>query len=78
MRQMLIKLNNADQIRKFVNTVDRFDVNFELGSKGRVVNPKSILGVFTLDLSCPQKLRCDSDDLKIVDKLKPFICKSTV
>lgn len=57
MRQMLIKLNNADQIRKFANTVDRFDVNFELGSKGRGVNPKSILGVFTLDLSSPQKLR---------------------
>ncbi|MEY8331882.1 HPr family phosphocarrier protein [Lachnospiraceae bacterium 47-T17] len=73
MRQVSVKLNDVEQIRKFVNVIDKFDVNFDLGAGQRVVDAKSILGVMALDLSQPQLLRYDSDDERIEEKISPFL-----
>ena len=45
MQQVLVKFEDVDQVRDFVNTVSTVDANFELGSGSRVVDAKSILGV---------------------------------
>ena len=73
MRQVSVKLNDVEQIRKFVNVIDKLDVNFDLGAGQRVVDAKSILGVMALDLSQPQLLRYDSDDERIEEKISPFL-----
>lgn len=73
MKQMYVKFNDVKQIRDFVNAINKVEAKFELGSGRRIVDPKSILGVFTLDLTQPQELRCDSDDLKSMDKIIPFL-----
>ena len=73
MRQVSVKVNDVEQIRKFVNVIDKFDVNFDLGAGQRVVDAKSILGVMALDLSQPQLLRYDSDDERIEEKISPFL-----
>ena len=73
MRQVSVKLNDVEQIRKFVNVIDKFDVNLDLGAGQRVVDAKSILGVMALDLSQPQLLRYDSDDERIEEKISPFL-----
>ena len=73
MRQVSVKLNDVEQIRKFVNVIDKFDVNFDLGAGQRVVDAKSILGVMALDLSQPQLLRYDSDDERIEEKISHFL-----
>lgn len=73
MRQVSVKLNDVEQIKKFVNVIDKFDVNFDLGAGQRVVDAKSILGVMALDLSQPQLLRYDSDDERIEETISPFL-----
>lgn len=73
MQQVFVKFDDAGQVMDFVNTVNRMKANFELGSGRRIVDPKSILGVFALDLTQPQRLTCDSDDLGMMDKITPFL-----
>ena len=78
MQQVLVKFEDADQVRDFVNTVSTVDANFELGSGSRVVDAKSILGVFALDLAQPQRLIWDSDDTTILEEIEPFLVRERV
>lgn len=73
MRQVNVKFNDVNQVRKFVNVIDKIDLNFNLGEGRRVVDAKSILGVLALDLTRPIRLSYDSDDDGIREKLAPFI-----
>ncbi len=72
MQKMYVKFNDVEQVKHFVNTVNRAEANFEIGSGKRVVDPRSILGVFSLDLTQPQELRCDSDELPLCDTFTAF------
>lgn len=78
MQQVFVKFENVDQVRTFVNAVNSVEANFELGSGRRIVDPKSILGVFALDLARPQKLVCDSDDSGMLEKISPFLVREKV
>ena len=78
MQQVFVKFNDADQVRDFVNVVSTVEANFELGSGRRVVDAKSILGVFALDLARPQKLVCHSDDSAMLDKISPYLLRERV
>ena len=73
MQQVNVKFNNVNQIRQFVDIIDKFDSSFDLGEGRRTVDAKSILGVMALDLTGPLQLRYDSDDEGIREKLAPFI-----
>ena len=73
MQQVNVKFNNVNQIRQFVETIDKFDLSFDLGEGRRTVDAKSILGVMAFDLTRPLQLRYDSDDERIREKLTPFI-----
>jgi len=75
MPQICVKLNTVEQVREFVKIVDRFDVNFDLGLGKKVVDAKSLIGVFSLDLTKPQILQFDSEDEKIFEMLAPFQVK---
>lgn len=68
-----MKFENAEQVRNFVNVIDTMDADFDLGSGRRVVDAKSLLGVFALDLTKPQLLRYDSNDSRIMEKIIPFL-----
>ena len=77
MQQVNVKFNDVEQIRQFINTIDKFDTNFDLGSGHRVVDAKSIIGVMALDFSGPLQLRYHSDDKEIRAKIAPFLaCES--
>ena len=52
-----------------------FDAHVDLGCGQKVVNAKSILGVFALDLSEPLLLSYTSKDTEFIEKIKPFIYK---
>lgn len=73
MQQVNVKFNNVNQIRQFVDIIDKFDSTFDLGEGRRTVDAKSILGVMALDLTRPLRLRYDSEDAGIREKLAPFI-----
>lgn len=73
MQQVNVKFNSVNQIRQFVDIIDKFDLSFDLGEGRRTVDAKSILGVMALDLTRPLRLRYDSEDVGIREKLAPFI-----
>ena len=73
MQQVHVKFNDVNQVRKFVDVIDKIDLCFNLGEGRRIVDAKSILGVLALDLTGPLRLSYDSDDEGIREKLAPFI-----
>ena len=77
MKTVRISLNSIDKVKSFVNDLVRFtDVDFDLVSGRYVIDAKSIMGIFSLDLSKPIDLNIHADEDKldeIVDTLKPYI-----
>ena len=73
MKQVFVKFHSMEQVKRFLNAIDRFDANFDMGSGRKVVDAKSIIGVCGLDLSEPQRLCYDSDDDRIMETLTPFL-----
>ena len=73
MKSVQVSLNSIDKVKSFVNDVAKFDSDFDLVSGRYVIDAKSIMGIFSLDLSKPITLNIHDDDLKILDALKPYI-----
>ena len=57
-------------VKKFVQTITMFDGDFELISGKYIVDAKSILGLFSVDLSKPVILRIEGDDSKLNEVLE--------
>ena len=75
MKTVQISLNSIDKVKSFVNDITRFDNDFDLVSGRYVIDAKSIMGIFSLDLSNPIDLNVHAtDDLDaIMEVLKPYI-----
>ncbi|MBR0401002.1 MAG: HPr family phosphocarrier protein [Lachnospiraceae bacterium] len=77
MYQTPIRLESVEQIKKFVNTVAVYDCDFDLESGRYVIDAKSIMGIFSLDLLHPTSLIIHSNDeaeiAKIREDLAEFI-----
>lgn len=75
MKTVKISLNSIDKVKAFVNEVAKFDAEFDLVSGRYVIDAKSIMGIFSLDLSKPIDLNIhsESDVDEILDKLSEFI-----
>lgn len=75
MKTVKISLNSIDAVKSFVNTVTKFDSDFDLVSGRYVIDAKSIMGIFSLDLSKPIELNIHSEDDvdAILDSLKSYI-----
>ena len=80
MKTVRISLNSIDKVKSFVNDLFRFtDVDFDLVSGRYVIDAKSIMGIFSLDLSKPIDLNIHADEDKldeIVNTLKPYIIEA--
>lgn len=69
-----IRLSTIQDVQKFVNIVNRYDVDIDLSSGRYIVDAKSIMGIFSLDLLKPIKLTAHTDDADaLFAELKPFI-----
>ena len=62
MQQFDIRLTLAENVKTFVNIVNKYDFEMDLRAGRHVVDAKSILGIFSLDLSKPITLDVYSDD----------------
>ncbi len=51
MKTVQISLNSIDKVKAFVNEISKFDCDFDLVSGRYVIDAKSIMGIFSLDLS---------------------------
>ncbi len=74
MKSVQISLNSIEKVKSFVNDIAKFDSDFDLVSGRYVIDAKSIMGIFSLDLSKPIELNIHSDDdAKILEILKPYL-----
>ena len=65
MKTVNISLNSIDKVKSFVNDINRFDCDFDLVSGRYVIDAKSIMGIFSLDLSKPITLNIHADDANV-------------
>ena len=75
MKTVQISLNSIDKVKSFVNSISQFDYDFELISGRYVIDAKSIMGIFSLDLSKPIDLAIHSTDNtdEILEVIKPYL-----
>ncbi|HBQ63819.1 MAG TPA: serine kinase [Clostridiales bacterium] len=62
MKSFTIQLKSINEVKDFVNTVNRFDCDIDLISGRYVVDAKSIMGIFSLDLSKPIRMEIHADN----------------
>lgn len=76
MKTCQIKLSSIQDVREFVETVTRYDIEIDLCSGRYVVDAKSIMGIFSLDLMEAITLTAHTDDENgLFDELSKFIVK---
>lgn len=73
MQTALIRLSTIQDIRNFIEIVTMTDVEVDLRSNRYLVNGKSIMGIYSLDLQNPIELIVHSDNCpELMDKLSHF------
>ena len=76
MKSVDIRLSTIADVRDFVNTVSATDVEIDLASGRYVVDGKSIMGIFSLDLANPITMTIHKDDCDdILSDLKAYIAE---
>lgn len=79
MKTVRISLNAIDKVKSFVNDLAKFEVDFDLVSGRYVIDAKSIMGIFSLDLSKPIDLNIHTDSESTVEEilgvLSPYMVK---
>ena len=75
MNSIYITLNSIEKVKQFVNTINLFDSEFDLSSGRYIVDAKSIMGIFSLDLGHALKLDIHNDACaaEVTEALKDFI-----
>ena len=76
MKTVSISLNSIDKVKAFVNDISKYDFGFDLVSGRYVIDAKSIMGIFSLDLSKPINLNVHAEGSNLDEVLKvlaPYI-----
>lgn len=74
MINLKIKLNSISDVQNFVTAVSRFNGDIDLKSDRYVVNAKSIMGIFSLDLMQPVDMTVYADSAdELIKDIKDFI-----
>lgn len=81
MKKYDIKLTLAENVKQFVNLLIKYDFSMDLHSGRHVVDAKSILGIFSLDLSKPITLEIDDEGVdeeklaRLLKDIEPFLVR---
>ncbi len=76
MKSVMIRLSLVENVNNFVNIVTRYPYEMDLRAGRHVVDAKSILGIFSLDLSKPITLEIYSDDCgDLLEEVGPFLVR---
>ena len=80
MKTVTINLGSIDKVKSFVNDITKFDSDFDLVSGRYVIDAKSIMGIFSLDLSKPINLNIhgDEDNAEIMEVIKKYSIISSI
>lgn len=76
MQEVKIKLDSINDVKQFVQSLTKYDEEFEIVSKKYVVDAKSILGIFSVDLSQPVLLRIHAEEERkerILEEIQEYL-----
>lgn len=74
MKSVNIRLSLAENVKTFVSVVNHYPYDMDLRAGRHVVDAKSILGIFSLDLSKPITLEIYAEDCgDLLNDIKPFL-----
>ena len=76
MKTVKISLNSIDKVKSFVNDITKYDYDFDLVSDRYVIDAKSIMGIFSLDLSKDIDLNIHAEGEEaenVLQVLKPYL-----
>ncbi len=77
MKELMIDIDDIFKIRTFVNISSKYDFDIKLSSDNYYVSAKSIIGIFTLDITKPIKITIYTDDYEdYLYQIKDFIIPS--
>lgn len=62
MKSVQVSINTVDKVKAFVSDVAKFEYDFNLVSGRYIVNAKSLMGVFSLDIRKPIRLNINTED----------------
>lgn len=73
MTKVLILIDTVEKVKEFSSVISKSEAECELVEGPRILDAKSIMGIFSLDLSKPIELRIYSDSPELPEALKKFI-----
>ena len=77
MTKVIIRLPSVKEVKDFVSAVSLCGCDIDIAADRYIIDAKSIMGIFSLDLSKPLELRIISDDENetsdLLDKIGRFI-----
>ena len=74
MKTYNILLKSINDVKNFVNAVNKYDFDIDLTSGRYVVDAKSIMGIFSLNLSSPIKIEIHTNDYDaFYNEIKDYI-----
>lgn len=74
MKNLTIQLSSIQDVREFVDVVTRYDMEIDLTSGRYIVDAKSIMGIFSLDLMKPIGMTIHSDDCaELLNAVSKFV-----
>lgn len=68
-----ILINSVEKVQDFTSIISKQNVECEIVKGIYIIDAKSIMGIFSIDLSEPVELRIHSDDKALLELLKKFI-----
>lgn len=76
MRRVNIKLYGVEEVKRFVNIISGYDFDFDLTSGRYIIDAKSMIGIFSLDMKNELTLviHCDDENTvaEVLQKLDDF------
>lgn len=76
MKEVYIKLQTINDVRKLVSVVEKYPFSVDLSEGRYLVDAKSLMGIFSLDLLQPIKLIAEKDDPQLFEELKDIIIEA--
>ena len=66
MNMIKVQFRGLDSVKNFLNILSKFECDFDIVDKRYVIDAKSIMGLFSLDLTHPLDLKIYSEDEAVV------------
>lgn len=73
MEHVYVNLSTPGRVQKFVETLTRLPGEFELISGKYILDARSLMGIFSLDISKPIELRVEENTAETMDAVRPFL-----